>query len=220
MRLAGQMHVINRIKKNYYDLLAPLYFNARLGREIEDCNSVLDLGCGWKIQPCLKSKYSVGVDAYQASIDRAKDVGIHNKLYCIDILKAHDMFKPKSFDCVMALDVIEHFIKEDGRSLLKIMETLAVKKIIIFTNNGFLSQGEYDNNPLQTHLSGWDVEEMKAQGFKVMGINGFKGIMKEEFQIRLRPVRIWQVIRDLSNIIVYKQPKLAYQILCVKELAQ
>jgi len=70
-------------------------------------------------------------------------------------------FKENSFDCVLASDVIEHFSKEEGYKLIEMMEKIARRKVIIYTPNGFLKQGEYDNNPWQVHKSGWNVKEMK-----------------------------------------------------------
>jgi hypothetical protein len=81
-------------------------------------------------------------------------------------------FSPKSFDCVLALDLIEHLEKEEGFQLISMMEKIATKRVIIFTPNGLLPQQEFGGNRLQIHKSGWSVEEMREKGFRVIGILG------------------------------------------------
>ena len=70
-------------------------------------------------------------------------------------------FDSCSFDCVTALDVIEHIKKAEGLRLLEDMERIAKKRIVVFTPNGFLPQSVHNNNPLQIHKSGWKVKEMR-----------------------------------------------------------
>jgi len=76
----------------------------------------------------------------------SKKKQIHNEYILADLRKLE--FKPKSFDAILCLEVIEHLTKEEGHDLIKKMEKWARKKIIITTPNG------YDCNPFQTHKSG------------------------------------------------------------------
>jgi hypothetical protein len=80
----------------------------------------------------------------------------------------------RSFDCVVALDLIEHLTKEDGRRLLRAMERIARRKVVIFTPQGFLPQHAVGRNEFQRHLSGWEVDEMRGMGYRVIGISGWK----------------------------------------------
>jgi len=98
------------------------------------------------------------------------------------------------------------------------MEEIATKKVIIFTPNGFLPQGEYDNNPWQIHHSGWDVEEMQDLGYNIIGINGWKPLRGEYARINYKPLFLWTLLSDITQLFVRNNPKYAFQILCVKEL--
>ena len=71
--------------------------------------------------------------------------------------------------------MIEHLEKEEGIRMLKEMERVARKKIILTTPNGFLpvDTGPEDN-PEEEHISGWKVIDFKGQGFEVFGLNELK----------------------------------------------
>lgn len=127
-------------------------------------------------------------------------------------------FRSKSCDAVLALDVLEHLTKKDGLKLVKSMEKIAGKTVVIFTPNGFIHQFEHNGNVFQVHQSGWTVKEFKDMGYEVKGINGLKFLRKEEAHIRFRPRKLFGIIADVSQKFTYYFPNLAYQQLCVKKL--
>lgn len=186
-----------------------------------DCKTLLDIGCG-KCSPIYrfstKIDYTVGVDVFEPAIEESKKLKIHNEYKTIECKGIDSAFQKDSFDCVCALDLIEHLSKEDGLKLIDSMERIARKKVIIFTPNGFLFQGIHDNNPYQQHLSGWEVDEMKAMGYRIIGIGGFKFLKGEVAKIKWRPEFFWRRISLLSQIIVTNRPNLAFAILCIKDL--
>jgi SAM-dependent methyltransferase len=191
-----------------------------LDKELVSCKSVLDLGCGPNspIRYLSKRFYSIGIDAFGPSIEQSKKNKIHDKYYLMNVLDIDKKFKAKSFDAVIALDLIEHLTKREGLSLLKKMEQIARKKVIIFTPNGFLPQKEYGNNPWQIHKSGWTVKEMRKKGYRIIRINGLKCLRKEKAEIRYKPKFFWRIISDITQIFVKNKPERAFQILCVKEI--
>ena len=193
------------------------YWTYCLKRELSDCNTVLDLGYGphsliqqWNVH------FSVGVELFEPYLEESKKKGLHNQYIKADITKIE--FKPKSFDAVVAIEVLEHLTKEEGYELLKKMERWGKKKIIITTPNGYLYQDAYDNNPLQKHRSSWSAEELKKLGFEVVGINGWKKLRGYKAQIKYKPTLLWSVISDITQKITYYYPKFAFQILAVKQI--
>jgi hypothetical protein len=158
-----------------------------------------------------------GIDAFQPSIDRSCAAGIHHEYKLMDVMDITKEYQDKSFDVVLASDVIEHLRKEDGLRLVDMMERLARKKVIIFTPNGFLKQGAVDGNNYQIHLSGWEVEEMRALGYRVRGIRGWKALRGAYAEVKWRPKAIWDRVALLTQAIMYERPKMAFAILCVKE---
>ena len=192
-----------------------------LENELKDCESILDLGCG-RHSPISKFKkkfMTVGVDADEKSIIASKERKIHDSYIVSNVLNVEEKIEPKSFDAVIALDIIEHLEKKDGLRLLEIMEKLARKKIILITPNGFLEQKEYYGNPLQQHKSGWVVEDFEKKGFKVYGINGLKGLKSGHAQPKYSPKILFHIVSDITQLLVVKNnPKKAFQLLCVKKL--
>lgn len=189
---------------------------------IGDCETLLDVGCGASSPVSSFSrrlKQTVGVDAHDGSIEASRAKGIHSDYRLMDALDIDRHFAPRSFDCVVALDLIEHLGKEQGLELISKMERIAIRRVIIFTPNGFLPQGETDGNVLQRHLSGWDVDEMRGLGYKVIGVNGLKGLRGEYARVRWRPTVFWERVSNLTQPLVEGRPERAFQLLCVKRLA-
>jgi len=188
-----------------------------LKKELSNCNSVLDLGCGYRslIQYCSIA-FSVGVELFEPYLEESKKKGIHNEYIKADIRKVE--LKPKSFDAVVLLDVLEHLTEEEGYELIKKMGKWARKKIIIFTPNGLVCQDDYDNNPLQEHKSGWSVKKLEKLGFKVYGINGWKKLRGHKASIKYKPTLLWHIISDLTQKITYYCPKFAFKLLAVKKV--
>jgi hypothetical protein len=192
-----------------------------LYRETLDCNTLLDIGCGfniWMKKLTSHMDHSVGIDSFAPSIDKAKIEKTHHEFIIDEFENAISNIADKSFDTVVALDLIEHLTKEKGFWLISQMERIAVKKILIFTPNGFSPQTPYDNNPYQLHISGWEIPEMKKLKFnKIFGFGGFKQLRGERFSLKYKPRIFWKFIALYSQLITYRNPRLSYSILCIKE---
>lgn len=193
------------------------YYQA-LARELQGCQSVLDVGCG-KNSPLAKVKknfYSEGLDIHRPSVEKSKEAKIHDRYRVGDIRRIEKFYQPKTFDAVIALDLIEHLTKKDGLALLKKIEKTAKKKVILLTPNGFIKQDPYEDNLYQIHHSGWKAGEFKRLGYKVYGMRGLKFIRGEGATIKLKPWLFWGLVSSLSEFLVYFFPRLAYQLLAVK----
>ena len=90
-----------------------------LQKELKDCETVLDLGCGPSspIQYCKNIKYSVGVEAFQPYLEKSKQNKIHSE-YLEKKIEDLD-FPENSFDAVIMIEVLEHLPKETGKEVLK-----------------------------------------------------------------------------------------------------
>lgn len=206
----------NVFKKVYFNIFSN--FEKELKKAVGDSKSILDVGCGDNspIRYVSNNIYKVGVDIHKPSIQKSKLKKIHNKYYHINILDLEKKFGKNSFDCVVALDIIEHLTKEEGYKLLKLLEKIAKHKVILFTPNGFLPQGDINNNPWQVHKSGWEVEEMNKKRYRVIGINGWRPLRKEFAHIKYRPKVLWRLFSDISEFFVKNNPEKAFQLLCIK----
>jgi hypothetical protein len=198
------------------------YFRA-LRKTIVDgsCESLLDIGCGEKSPIFGFSKEiekTTGVDSHLPSIERSRAEGIHTDYVQLNIADIGGKFAPHSYDCVIALDVIEHFEKEDGLRLLDAMERIARKKVVVFTPNGFVAQPPTPDNPHQLHRSGWTVAEMRARGYEVVGIGGWRPLRGAYANPRVRPYWLTERLSLLTERFFESRPEQAYQILCTKRI--
>jgi SAM-dependent methyltransferase len=213
------------LKHVYRKTFGPLeaQFRMHLGREIEGvCESLLDVGCGFLSPVRLlerRPSRMVGIDGSPEVIEQSRSHNIHDEYYVMDALRIAERFPPRSFDCVLACDVIEHLKEEDAERLMAQMEQLARRKVIIYTPNGFLAQGDEYGNALQRHLSGWTAEQMKARGYRVIGIRGLKLLRGEMAKLRWRPALVWECISLLSQLVTERRPSLAFGLLCVVDIA-
>lgn len=188
-------------KKVFPNFSFTTYVN-ELGKILGDCRSVLDLGCG-VISPIsfLDIEYSVGVDCCESTISEAKKRGTHDEFCTYKVQDIGNEFSNKQFDCCVALDIIEHLCKEDGYKLIRDMEEIASKKVVIFTPNGFKLPYLTKNIDIdfEKHLSSWDTAEMKKLGYKVIGIYGYKPLRGRAYSLRFHPKIIWGIISELTH---------------------
>ena len=218
--------VIKILKKINGAIFGPLleqYPNLVKKEIIGSCQTLLDVGCGTK-SPVVKFSdkldYSAGIDIFESSLLKNKKSKIYTEYEKMDVLEIGDVYKENSFDCVLASELIEHLAKEDGLRLIAMMEKIAKKKVIVFTPNGYLQQDEYDGNEFQIHRSGWHPLEMKKMGYRVIGIRGWKPLRGKYGIIKWWPKEFWRRISLLTQPITEKFPKIAFQILCVKDITE
>src|SRR5436190_8169667 len=197
-----------------------LSFVNEIRSALANCETVLDVGCG-NASPMrfLSSSYLVGVDGYAPALDEARCGGTHNEFLLGNVTRITELFPSRKFDACIALDVIEHLQKEDGWRMVHDMERLATKRVVIFTPNGFVPQKSKDGD-LQEHLSGWTADEMRARGYRVLGMYGPKSWRGEYHRIKYQPRPLWVILSMLAHYAYTRShPEKAAAIFCLKDLA-
>lgn len=133
--------------------------------------SILDVGCGQGypmklIKLVMKPKDIVGVDLFTKYIKEAKEEKIHDRYVISDIRKMK--FAPKSFDIVLASQVIEHLPKKDGLKFIRDLEKIARKQVIIATPIDEMYHPAVDDNTLQLHLSSYNPKDFKKLNYQTI----------------------------------------------------
>lgn len=206
--------------KNFFLQYQNIFFHRILENYFSDCNSVLDVGCGHSsLIGIIRRKFrSEGIDIYKKNIIESKRKKLHDNYTLGDIKKLAKLYKKKSFDACVAIDVIEHFNKQDALRLIKDMEAIARKKVIILTPNGFYEQHAFDGNPHQIHKSGWAKTDLGKLGYTVYGLRGLKFLRDDHAGIKYKPWIFWGICSLLSEIIFFPFPSLSFDLFAVKKL--
>ncbi len=136
-------------------------------KEITPDDLVLDLGCGiMTVTNDLKCKSILGVDhfpPYLQIVSKQHSVIWHN-------LESNMLtFASKSFDVVLALDILEHLELSKAQNLLLEMKRICRKKVIAYTPS------KLDKNESSVE-NAWDLGRNESQAHKCL-------ITKEEFEL-------------------------------------
>jgi SAM-dependent methyltransferase len=190
----------------------------------KECQSILDVGCGtgepMKFVSTQKHCFTVGIDIFEPYLKECKRQRIHGDYVLCDVCNLP--FKDNSFDIVLCLEVLEHIEREQGEKLLKEMERIAKRQVVLSTPVGKYKQEAYDENPHQEHKYIWSPKEMKALGYKVIGIGVRNLCGKAGIQSPLpTPLRLLiNIIWVLAGPFVYFLPRLAGDMVCTKYLTE
>jgi len=214
---------MNIAKEIYFKIFGKYRLvSCSIENELEKDWTILDVGCGHSSPLRLVKKTSrwVGLDIYEPYIAESKKQSIHDE-YLIGDARSLP-FKDNSFDCAVAIEVLEHFNKPDGLKMINEMERVARKKIILTTPNGFMETYAGPNdNPEERHLSGWNYNELKELKFRVYGLNGLKSlwtIEKGKAVIRFKFLILPIMLVEISKYFTYRNPSLSFQLFFVKDL--
>lgn len=145
---------------------------------LSDSRTVLDIGCG--VGETLKDlccPIKIGLDAHRPYLEHAKYGEQFIKIN-FTAERVSELFLPKSLDSVTLIDVIEHLEKGVAWDVLRQVEEIAAKRVIVFTPRGFFQQLEVDHyglggESLQRHRSGWEVEDFQKHGYNIVIFSKF-----------------------------------------------
>ena len=197
------------------------FYKYILKTSVSGATTVLDVGCGsHSMLGKVRGKFnSTGIDIFKGCIADSRKEKNHDKYILGDIRNLSKYFKNKSFDVVVSVDVIEHLTKKEALSMIRSMEKIAKKRIVIMTPNGFYPQSTLFGNPHQVHKSGWYVADLENLGYKTYGLRGLKYIRGIHATIRYKPWFFWAIITCISEPLLYFFPNLSYHIFAVKDIS-
>lgn len=159
--------------ESYYRLLSFFFVpNWLVNKNVK---TVLEIGCGLGLQTKLikyrhKKIYAVGLDIFRPYVEHCIKERIYDKCIVGDALKLK--FKPKAFDLVLCLQVIEHLDKKDALDLIAKIERIAKRQIIISTPIGWADYHTDDGNRHQEHKSYFYPRELESLGYKTIRMGG------------------------------------------------
>ena len=185
-----------------------------------DSKTLLDVGCGTgkpiKFINRHGKYFAVALGTFAPYLKQCKKEKLHNTYVQGDV--RHLPFSDKAFDVVLCLEVLEHLEREEGKKLLRELERVGCRQVILSTPVGNSKQSSYEGNPHQEHKYIWSPREMKTLGYKVIGVGMRNLSCKSGIQsVFPRPVRwLVDIVWVLAGPFVYYCPTLAGDMGCIK----
>jgi hypothetical protein len=181
-----------------------------------DEKSILDAGAGKGTLRSfkLKGRTVIASDIYLPYLRDAKAAKVYEDCILCDVRMLP--FKDKSFNVVLANQLLEHLTDDEGIRFLENVEKIARNKVVITTPSGFYTRLHQHGNIYEQHKSGWLPNELECRGYVVRGYR-LKLLTKI---CNLSPKMDW--LSYLDNLITsvipitYFLPKLAGALMCIK----
>jgi hypothetical protein len=150
-----------------------------------DCKSVLDVGTGvmrsLQAMPCSTK---VGLEVHRPYLE-SREVGDAVPINA-SALEIERLFVPDAFDLVTLIDVLEHFAQAEALEVLRQVDLVARRRIVLFTPRGEFPQEGHDSFGLggeefQRHRSVWEPGDLLRLGYRVAVLEGFHDPRNESF---------------------------------------
>jgi len=170
-----------------------------------NCKTVLDLGCGHcAVSSEFKGEYPqlefTGIDLYEKDLPVARQC--YKEAIVLDMKKALEHFGENSFDAVISLDTLEHFVPEESLQILKDSESLARKATCHFIPKDACQEHanmqyvlcsrpeqtpeEFQEFDLQAHRCEYNKEDLEKLGYSVINYG--------------EPFKHWLALKDISKL--------------------
>lgn len=92
---------------------------------------------------------------------------LYDKVHIEDIRKFIDTTDQK-WDLVIMTDVIEHFFKAEGEAVLKRLQAICNKAVVVSTPAVWAAQGAVYGNEAEVHKSFWTVDDFRHCGYGIV----------------------------------------------------
>lgn len=131
--------------------------------QLDDNITILDVACGLSLRSKhIPASLRVGVDIYPEYFKHIES-DVPYAVIKHDVRKLLDVVPEKSFDLVIALDIVEHLEKEEALQMIRDLEKIARKAVVIETPEGFIPQNldilGHGGHEWQTHRSAWTEDD-------------------------------------------------------------
>ena len=180
---------------------SPLIFDPYVLNNVQG-STFLDVGCGYGkwgyllrkyAPPSSQARHITGIDVFEPHLRSLQTQHIYDELRCGDALQLP--FDDKSFDTVIACEVLEHLQADQGVILLRELERVARLCFIVSTPTFPCLRGGGDTqdgfNPYEAHKHIYSFREFKTLGFtQIIGVG----------HLKLRP---WKIAVALASIGIY-----------------
>ncbi len=104
-----------------------------------------------------------GIEGYAGYLTPVHDY-CYNEIMIGDALKVLPAIPDKSYELVIAIDILEHFTTEEGLVFLIELKRVASHFCLISTPKAFIHQ-TVEANPLENHRSLWTKNDLINNGF-------------------------------------------------------
>jgi hypothetical protein len=184
---------------------------AEASKRIIPSRVVLDVGAGIHPQQFFTPALHIIVEPYMAYIKKLmeNETSINHQIYLNSVwTDAMKLLPDKSIDTIMAIDLIEHFNKEDGILFLAEAERVARCQIVIFTPLGMFPQTYQDNDTdrwgmqggkWQNHKSGWMPEDFFGDKWEFLICKDFIRVDQHEEMMPEPLGAFWAIKTFLRN---------------------
>jgi hypothetical protein len=115
-----------------------------------------------------------GIEGYPIYITPVHDY-CYNKIMIGDALTLLPTLHDKSYELILAIDILEHFHKEDGVNFLSELKRISSNAILISTPKEFIHQN-IEANPFENHRSVWSKNDLTHYGFPLILKNNISWI--------------------------------------------
>ena len=103
-----------------------------------------------------------GIEAFPEYITPVHDYA-YNHIFIGDALEVLPRLD-RQYDLVLAIEIPEHFDKEDGLKFIQMLKRASSGLVLISTPKEFIEQ-HYAANPYENHRSHWTRSDLEALGF-------------------------------------------------------
>ena len=158
---------------------------------LEAARVVIDIGPGIRPQTILSPATHICVEPFEPYIGKLREqVGDDPGFVFLNATweRVLPLMPDRSVDSVVALDVIEHLRRREGKRLLEHAVRIARQQVVIFTPLGFYHQS-YRNQGTdrwgmkggrwQTHRSGWSPDDF-GRDWHVVACRDFHAVDENE----------------------------------------